>query len=325
MYVFCHLLNRGPPSKYGKAIQGNFDKLNVMSQLQTSMEGFDDLLGPSRQALEENPFADPFLKRSSSPDPWANPFASTDSSDAFGSTSEHFAPSEPSNSSSSNDIGSSSSAVVEESPIADPLDSAARAADDDDDNEPLAKLRSPGFRESIPRTFSETATIRPPHDEDLDSPPTKSLTDNEPTIPGHGAPTPEPASTSTAVHAPQSPSRSNPSFSSPPPSATESSFKSPLEAPFGGLNRSMAGVSLDGEAQGGWHSAEVQTPWQAEQVTPIPAKPSQGDDDSDDDRPILQSYHKQHEDKSSVSTLPLLVHNAAQLETPKLAFDAGKN
>ena len=262
------------------------------------MEGFDDLLGPSRQALEENPFADPFLKRSSSPDPWANPFASTDSSHAFGSTSEQFAVSEPS---SSNDIGSG--AVVEESPIVDPLDSASHAADDDDDddNEPLAKLRSPGFRESIPRIFSETATIRPQHDEDLDSPPIKSLTDNESTIPVLGAPTPEPAPTSTAVHTPQSPSLSNPSFASPPPSATESSFKSPLAVD--GLNRSMASPSLDGEAQGGWQSAEVQTPWQAEQVTPIPAKPSQGDDDSDDDRPILQSYHKQHEDKSSVSAL----------------------
>ncbi|KIM44718.1 hypothetical protein M413DRAFT_25155 [Hebeloma cylindrosporum] len=262
------------------------------------MEGFDDLLGPSRQALEENPFADPFLKRSSSPDPWANPFASTDSSDAFGNTSAHFASPEPSNSSISNDIGSNSSAVVDESPIADPLDSAASAADDDDDdNEPLAKLRSPGFRESVPRIFSETVTIRPPHDEDLDS---KSSIDNESTMPG--LPTPEPASTSTTARTPQPPSRSNSSFASPPPSATESNFKSPLETPFGGLNRSMAGLSLGGEAQGGWNPAEAQTPWQAEQITPVPAKPSQGDDDSDDDRPILQSYHKQHEDKSSPPT-----------------------
>jgi sorting nexin-1/2 len=215
--------------------------------------------------------------------------------------------------------------VVDESPIADPLDSAARAADDDDDNEPLAKLRSPGFRESIPPIFSETATIRPPHDEDLDSPPLKLLTDNESTIPGLSTPTPEPASTSTVVHTSQPHSQSNSSFASPPPSATESSFKSPLEVPFSGLNRSMAGLSLGGEAQGGWHSAEVQTPWQAEQITPVPAKPSQGDDDSDDDRPILQSYHKQHEDKSSVSAHLPLVHNATQLETPKLASDADKN
>ena len=290
------------------------------------MEGFDDLLGPSRQALEENPFADPFLKRSSSPDPWANPFASTDSSDAFGSTSEHFTPSEPSHSSSSNDIGSSSGAVVDELPIADPLDSAARAADDDDDNEPLAKLRSPGFRESIPHFFSETATIRPPHEEDLDSPPTKSLTDNESTTnPGLSASAPEPASTSIPVDTSQPPSLTNSSSASPPPSATEFSSRSPLEAPFGGLNQSIAGLSLGGEAQGGWHSAEVQTPWQAEQITPVPTKPSQGDDDSDDDRPILQSYHKQLEDKSSVSDALSLIHNATQLEAIKLGSDADKN
>lgn len=41
----------------------------------TTMEGFDDLLAPSRSALEDNPFADPFAKRSNSPDPWATPFA----------------------------------------------------------------------------------------------------------------------------------------------------------------------------------------------------------------------------------------------------------
>src|ERR1700722_3906738 len=36
------------------------------------MEGFDDLLTPSRTAFEENPFEDPFAKpRPSSPDPWA--------------------------------------------------------------------------------------------------------------------------------------------------------------------------------------------------------------------------------------------------------------
>ena len=35
------------------------------------MDGFDDLLAPSRDALE-NPFENPFAKRSSSPDPWSS-------------------------------------------------------------------------------------------------------------------------------------------------------------------------------------------------------------------------------------------------------------
>ena len=36
------------------------------------MDNFDDLLANSRRALEENPFEDPFAKRSNSPDPWAS-------------------------------------------------------------------------------------------------------------------------------------------------------------------------------------------------------------------------------------------------------------
>jgi len=263
------------------------------------MDGFDDLLGSSRQALEDNPFADPFLKRSNSPDPWANPFASTDSSDTFGSTSEHFASSEPLNGSNSNSAESSSSAVIEESSVSDPLDSAARAANDDDDNEPLAKLRSPGFRESIP-TFSETATIRPPHDDESGSRP---VTDRGSTVPGLGVQTAEPSS-SILVHTSQPPSLSNSASTSHPPSETESTFKSPLEAPFSGVDRPMAGLSLGGEALGGWHAAEPQTPWQTEQTTPVPPKSTQVDDDSDDDKPILQSYYKQQEDKSSVRSPP---------------------
>lgn len=37
----------------------------------SAMDRFDDLLDPSRHVLEDNPFADPFL-RSRSPDPWAS-------------------------------------------------------------------------------------------------------------------------------------------------------------------------------------------------------------------------------------------------------------
>jgi hypothetical protein len=49
----------------------------------SQMEGFDDLLTPSRNALEDNPFADPFTRRSGSPDPWATPFASTQRADYY--------------------------------------------------------------------------------------------------------------------------------------------------------------------------------------------------------------------------------------------------
>ena len=51
------------------------------------MDGFDDLLAPSKRALEDNPFENPFAQhRSGSPDPWAsyssqlehNPFSSSE-------------------------------------------------------------------------------------------------------------------------------------------------------------------------------------------------------------------------------------------------------
>jgi len=51
------------------------------------MDGFDDLLPPSKRALEDNPFENPFAQhRSGSPDPWAsyspqldhNPFSSSE-------------------------------------------------------------------------------------------------------------------------------------------------------------------------------------------------------------------------------------------------------
>ncbi|KAF8659901.1 hypothetical protein AX16_001785 [Volvariella volvacea WC 439] len=53
------------------------------------MDGFDDLLAPSRSALEDNPFADPFAKRSGSPDPWASPFAGIGSSSAATADPSH--------------------------------------------------------------------------------------------------------------------------------------------------------------------------------------------------------------------------------------------
>ena len=92
------------------------------------MDSFDDLLAPSRHALEDNPFADPFAKQPGSPDPWATPF----DPHAYDNTSQHF-----------------------ESPINSP--GPVHAADDDD-NKPLGRNQSPGFRESIGTNFSETAT-----------------------------------------------------------------------------------------------------------------------------------------------------------------------
>jgi len=281
------------------------------------MDGFDDLLNQSRQALEDNPFANPFAKRSSSPDPWATPFSSNESENAFGSGAEHFGSSETHYGASSSSDHFATSESAEETPEAtDPLDSAAETAetDDDDDNKPLANFRSPGFRESVvpapAAPFSETATIRPTHIEEFSQEgPTVSAagpeSDNNITTDTGAAHSSESNNIPSLapIHTTQQPTPWTTSSISGSTSAVETGFKSPLETSFGGLEHSLAGLSLGAEPIGGWHTEE-QTPWQPEPVlSPATSKPAAPvDDDSDDDKPILQAYQKQRE-SASVSDL----------------------
>lgn len=272
------------------------------------MDGFDDLLAPSRQILEDNPFADPFAKRSNSPDPWATPFASQPSaSDGIGDadeattpTTEAFSiPSDPYGQ-SSNDPVSPSAELHAESPAAglsDPLDLANAALDDDDeeeDNKPLGKRsmspRSPGFRESIPSSFSEIATIRPTEPEEL--PVDNSILPTQPqrsrTPPPPGAETP--VSSTYSAPQPQYHSKSfeqsgSSRLDSPSPSSTSNSrVVSPLaqHTPVG-INNSISGLTQAGEILGGWQSE--QTAWGGAEHTP-PRVVAQSEDDSDDDKPI---------------------------------------
>lgn len=260
------------------------------------MDGFDDLLAPSRQALESNPFADAFGDRSSSPDPWATPFSSHDvSENAFGdlNTSEHFASAETSYATG---FTNTPSHPTEEVPLSDPLDSAVHnASEEDDDDKPLANFRSPGFRESVQAGFSETATIRPEHVEEFESTTAPStLPSGEPITP-----TPQPDAFSTQVNPPPShtATQSIGGFA-PPLSASESALKSPLD-PFPSIERSVAALSLGGEAVGGWQT-EDQSPWGSERFTPTQPVPPPTEDDSDDDKPILQAYkHLDSEGKST--------------------------
>ncbi|KAH9479365.1 Vacuolar protein sorting-associated protein vps5 [Psilocybe cubensis] len=230
------------------------------------MDGFDDLLAPSRHALEDNPFADPFAKpRSNSPDPWATPFATEN---AFADSTSPFTTEDP------------PSTIPDHS---DPLDSAAHHSDDDDESR--SNPRSPGFRESIPTTsFSETATIRPDNLEEH--------TTHDSTNPSDIASPAPPLSPTQSSSAP------------PAPSSSSAAFRTPLDAP---LERSVAALSLGGEALGGWQTEHEQTPWQSESfptptaAPPAPAKP-QDDDDSDDDKPIMQAYQKQHPEATTPTT-----------------------
>ncbi|KAJ7247618.1 Vps5 C terminal like-domain-containing protein [Mycena haematopus] len=237
------------------------------------MDGFDDLLTPSQSSLENNPFADPFAKRSSSPDPWSSPFARQASSDVFEYQARATTP-------PVEDEENEETPAVEDNA---PLDSAtAHTMDDEPDplGGPLAPL-SPGFRESVPESepgFSEIATIRPTEPEELQS--SIPIPEDEPTrtvTPTSATPPPRALSESAPslprahaqVHVPPSPDRG----------------WGPLD---GGITRSYPNLALGAEsAQPDWGEQEN---WSNDR-TPPTRLPTE-DADSDDDKPVLQTVRQ---------------------------------
>jgi hypothetical protein len=187
------------------------------------MDSFDDLFVPSGHSLEDNPFADPFAKQRSSPDPWATPFEATDSYHAF---EDHHPAFEDSHHAFESTSQQESSSLP-----------------------PLEDNPSTGVERSI-----IGLSLDPHHD----------VFDNT--------------------------------------SQQESSFLSPLENnPSTGAERPIIGLSLGGETLG-WQ-AEAHTAWQPEHEHPIslPTKLApQSDEDSDDDKPVMQTL-KHHDQDESVS------------------------
>ncbi|KAJ7180714.1 Vps5 C terminal like-domain-containing protein [Mycena filopes] len=204
-----------------------------------------------RAAWKDNPFADPFAKRSASPDPWTSPFARQQPADPYEYEGHHTPPPQ--------------SPVSATESNADPPDSA------EDTPDPLAgplSPQTPGFRESVPEsdpTFSEIATIRPTEPEELQS-----------TIP---IPEDDHPSTPTPTPATPPPRLSESAPSLVPPSPTDR--WGPLDSPAP-ITRSYPNLALSGEPE-----------WQGEQEnwsndrTPPTRLPTE--DDSDDDKPVLQT------------------------------------
>ncbi|KAJ4466125.1 Vps5 C terminal like-domain-containing protein [Lentinula edodes] len=137
------------------------------------MDGFDDLLAPSRSMLEDNPFnedSNPFgSRRSGSPDPWASPFdhshvAWTEDHHTQQSTEvEDYEPETPV--SSSNISTEIPTEPVDSTGPGDPLDSATAniISSDEEDNKPLGfkrarnvSLKASGFKESVDIASEDT-------------------------------------------------------------------------------------------------------------------------------------------------------------------------
>jgi len=285
------------------------------------MDGFDDLLGPSRAALEANPFADdPFSRpRSGSPDPWApSPFGAADSADVFGNTS-YFTTSDSFDShvNAFETVAAAAATTTvtttsqPEPTTSDPLDSAVALhhhLGDDDNESPAVNLRTPGFRESLPTT---TATDMKP--DALSEPlPQASLEDADKpymrvdesetrkvVTQASSAAVVERSRILTSPESLTTPSKSNSSYASSQTPSSTLAFKSPLDPSASSiLERSFTGLSIGGEVTGGWHTDE-HVPWNTSE-TSVGAGSSQSplqaaDEDSDDDKPILQALQEKHQ------------------------------
>ncbi|KAJ8586745.1 Vps5-domain-containing protein [Rhizopogon salebrosus TDB-379] len=237
------------------------------------MDGFDDLLASSssRNVLEENPFEDPFAKRSSSPDPWSNFLKQSEPEPTHNDYRTGFedeperntSPTPTTESYVTGDRGHS-----EQSSTVDPLDAAAVTAEDHDDEATDAiSSRTPGFRIS---TYSVEEHITTVSEDNSDSP----AHDDEKVVkaaatPPHPVPSPSPTTLpSTEVVTSHT-------------SHLEQSFLPPVD-------QSFANITVGGDSHRGW-----QADWGAnDQLSPIHSPvvhTTAEDEDDDDDKPIGQS------------------------------------
>lgn len=247
------------------------------------MDSFDDLLAPSRSVLEENPFEDPFAKRSSSPDPWSSGFSHPEP----GPTHHDFDyyrtgfEDEPERSTSATPTTESyftgDRGHSDQNSAADPLDAAAVTAEDDDEHSTAptdaTSPRTPGFSiftsnaEEHTTIISEVESESPAPD---DEKPVRAAT------PPHQEPSPSFDTTlsSTAVTTPSE--------------SPERAVVSPLERSFSPvIDQSFASLAVGGESQRGW-----QSDWGAnDPIPPVhsPVVNTTAEEEDDDDKPIGQS------------------------------------
>ncbi|KAJ3527597.1 hypothetical protein NM688_g8108 [Phlebia brevispora] len=253
------------------------------------MDGFDDLLAPTRDALESNPFADTFGKRPASPDPWTTfqdpasglaqhheGFGHPGVSGTHSLESPDFGGVAPSGFHGYNEhediLGATSEATTTEP---EPYEQ-----EQAEPNEALSP-RSPGFRESISTTVEEVIAPIPqrqtsPSISTLPPESTHTPSVRSPTLP---SPIVSPVDTPILgqdVSAPHSP------FSFQRQSTAERPFYSPLEQPSSAMERSFASLSLGGETVNGWQGSQSM-------FVGTLKRPTEDDDDDDDDKPILQT------------------------------------
>lgn len=311
--------------------------LDLLLVITLAMDGFDDLLAPSRRAFSENPFANPFTTdRSHSPDPWASPFANTQQN-VFGSSLDPYAnpyealgapsPGKDAEGEENHTTTATSSPTTLKAEQSDPLVSAVQENDSDEPAQPLIPRESHDSLKPSFNDFNETATIRPSDPEFFDGLPTASSAQPQPVTPSPIPP--ETAQTSLKNQAERNQpledvlKSSSAGFIAHPP-AHEPIPRVPEFSPLdnildggSGIDRSLAGLTLGGDTfaggSSGWGGDAITAEWStsSEPILPNSAAPSSSlqqaaDDDSDDDKPISQTLSRiQSEDPDRAVCFPI--------------------
>jgi sorting nexin-1/2 len=249
------------------------------------MDGFDDLLSSSRGDLEDNPFADPFLKRSSSPDPWANPYAQQQATPVESSSVEDDTTTDALPASDANER-TESTPTLEAKPDSGPLDLTA-LDEPDEQPPPPSSTSTSGFREFTVAESPKIPELVEGHSS-LDAPTQPSTSSAEPTQPAHASESASVLSESASA----SESVVPPSTQAPAASWEPPSFVSPLDKPQSPIAQSFANLPLGSEGAGGW---QAPGDWQSSQLS-NDGQPSSSaaswhsrqptDEEDEDDKPL---------------------------------------
>ena len=259
------------------------------------MDEFDDLLAPSKRALEDNPFENPFAQhRSGSPDPWAS----------FTSQLEHnpFSSSEPTTAAPAFEPEPHSPVSTT---LTDPLDSAVTAEPEEHVPSPPrtpTQFTASGFKENIveeehqptldpvPKPTPEPEA-KPTPEPELAAPqpgPERTPVQEATPLPPTTEPASPPSSKGFVAFAPTHSPRESEAFPKP-----IASVISPLDHPGlgGGFGDTFPSLSsLGGDSLGGgWESqsSSVFVNGTSVQTSREPSLPD--DDDEEDNRPVAQS------------------------------------
>ena len=279
------------------------------------MDGFDDLLAPSKRALEDNPFENPFAQhRSDSPDPWAsyssqlehNPFSSSEPATnvpAFESE-----PPSPVSTTLTDPLDSAITTELEEHVPSPPRTPTQFMASDFKENVLEEERRPTPEPSSKPTPEPEAKPTSEPEPAAAQPEPERTPIQATTSLPPATEPVSPLSSKGFVTFAPTHSPRESGAFHEPISSVISPLNHSDLGGGFGDTFPSIS--ALGGDALGGGWESQSSSIFVNGASLESSREPSLPDDDEEDNRPVAQSpllrtKEKEREAVNNVRGLPV--------------------